>query len=217
MASTQRLVTLSDPRSPVAEAYRTLRSNIQFSNLDHPARTILVTSAGSREGKSATLCNLAVTLAQSGTKTVVVDCDMRHPAIHEMFDLANNKGLSTLLSGPEEALPIQATAVPNLSAITSGPLPSNPADLLSTQKMQSLLESLADSAEMVLLDAPPLGFVADAAILASRVDGAILVVTAGKTRRDVAARAKATLEKANARVLGVVLHNARVDSRLLNY
>src|SRR5665647_2539310 len=97
MASTQRLVTLSDPRSPVAEAYRTLRSNIQFSNLDHPARTILVTSAGSREGKSATLCNLAVTLAQSGTKTVVVDCDMRHPTVHEMFDLANDKGLSTLL------------------------------------------------------------------------------------------------------------------------
>ncbi len=212
------LATLTDPRSPAAEAFRTLRSNLQFSTLENPVRTLLVTSAGADEGKSTTLCNLAVAVAQAGTRTVIVDCDLRRPSIHEIFDLANDKGLtSALLDGADGSLPLQETAVPGLRVLTAGPLPPNPADLLGTQRMQKVIDSLAASAELVLFDSPPVSIVTDAAILASKMDGVILVVSAGKTRRETAGRAKAILEKANARVLGVVLNNARVDARLYKY
>ncbi|HEX9014501.1 MAG TPA: CpsD/CapB family tyrosine-protein kinase [Chloroflexota bacterium] len=212
------LVTLTDPRSPAAEAYRTLRTNIRFSSMDHPARTLLLTSAGADEGKSTTLGNLAVTIAQSGVSAVVVDCDLRHPSVHQLFDLANDKGLTTaLLDGDGGELPLQQTAVPGLRVLTSGPLPPNPADLIGTQRMQRVIDSLAEMAEVVLFDSPPVSMVADAAMLASQLDGVILVISAGKTKRDTAARAKAVLEKVNARVLGVVLNNARVDSNLYRY
>ena len=212
------LVTLTDPRSPSAEAYRTLRNNIQFSGLDHPVRTLLVTSAGAEEGKSTTLCNLAVTIAQAGTSTIVVDCDLRRPSVHEILDLSNDKGLtSALLDGDGDGLPLQPTAVPGLQALTSGPLPPNPADLLGSQRMQRMIETLAALAQLVLFDSPPASIFTDAAMLASRVDGVILVISAGKTRREVASRAKGILEKANARVLGVVLNNARVDKNLYRY
>jgi capsular exopolysaccharide synthesis family protein len=212
------LVTLTDPRSPSAEAYRTLRSNIKFSSLDHPIRTLLVTSAGADEGKSTTLCNLAVTFAQTGTSTIVVDCDLRRPTVHEIFDLSNDKGLtSALLDTKGEDIPLQPTAVPGLRVLTAGPVPPNPADLLGTERMQRIIETLNTSAELVLFDSPPVALVADAAVLASRLDGVILVISAGKTRREVAGRVKGILEKANARVLGVVLNNARVDTRLYRY
>lgn len=212
------LVTLTDPRSPAAEAYRTLRTNIQFSSLDKPAKTLLVTSAGADEGKSTTLCNLAVTVAQSGKSVVVVDCDLRHPTVHEMFDLSNDKGLTTaLIDGTKSEIPLQQTAVNGLRVLAAGPVPPNPADLLSTQRMKEILAALSDSADLVLFDSPPVSLVADAAMLASQVDGVILVISAGKTRREIASRAKALLEKVNARVLGVVLNNARVDSSVYKY
>ncbi len=217
-AGTGRLITLSDPRSPAAEAYRTLRTNLQFSSLGNPPRTLLVTSAGADEGKSAVLCNLAVTIAQAGTRVIVVDGDLRRPSVHEIFDLANDKGLSAeLLAQGSDELPLQQTAVPNLRVLTAGPLPPNPADLVGSPRMQQVVDGLVASADLVLLDAPPVGIVADAALLASKVDGVILVVSAGKTRREAANRAKAALEKANARILGVVLSNARLDSSLLRY
>ncbi len=212
------LVMLGDPRSPSAEAYRTLRNNIQFSSLDHPIRTLLVTSAGADEGKSTTLCNLAITIAQAGTSTIIVDCDLRRPSVHEILDVSNDKGLtSALLDGKDEALPLQSTAVPGLRVLTAGPVPPNPADLLGTQRMQRLIDALTASAEIVLFDSPPASIFADAAMLASRVDGVILVISAGRTRREVASRAKGILEKANARILGVVLNNARVDTSLYKY
>lgn len=212
------LITLTDPRSPAAEAYRTLRTNIQFSSLDKPTKSLLVTSAGADDGKSTTLCNLAVTLAQSGTDVVVVDCDLRHPSVHELLDVSNDKGLTTALIGKDdEVLPLQQTAVPGLRVLAAGPIPPNPADLLGTQKMQRIIESLSEESAMVLFDSPPVSLVADAAMLASRVDGVVLVVSAGKTKREIAARAKAVLEKVNARMLGVVLNNARVDSSVYRY
>ncbi len=212
------LVTLTNPRSPAAEAYRTLRTNIQFSSLDHPTRTLLVTSAGADEGKSTTLCNLAVTIAQAGISTVVVDCDLRHPSIHQLFDVSNDKGVTTaLLEGQVDKLPLQQTAVPGLQVLAAGPVPSNPADLLGTQRMRQIIEALSATADMVLFDSPPVSLVADAAMLASRIDGVILVVSAGKTKREIASRAKAILEKVNARILGVVLNNARVDANLYRY
>ncbi len=217
-AGAGRLITLSDPRSPAAEAYRTLRTNLQFSSLDNPPRTLLVTSAGADEGKSSVVCNLAVTIAQAGTQVIVADCDLRRPSVHEFFDVANDKGVtSALLDQSPEELPLQQTAVPNLQLLTAGPLPPNPADLVGSQKMQRIIERLSTSADLVLFDAPPVGLVADATLLASRMDGVVLVISAGKTRRDAADRAKAALEKASARILGVVLNNTRLDTSLYQY
>lgn len=214
-AAPDRLIILSDPRSPAAEAYRTLRTSVLFSSLDSPLRTLLVTGAGAGEGSSAISCNLAVAFAQAGTKAILVDGDLRRPSVHEAFGLANDKGLTTaLLDDTGGELPLQPTSVPNLQLLTAGPLPPNPADLLGTQRMQRLIQALSASADLVLFVSPPAGYVADAAVLASKADGVILVISAGKTRREVAMRAKALLEKANARILGVVLDNASLDADL---
>ena len=213
-----RLVTLSDPRSPAAEAYRTLRTNIQFSSLDRPLRTLLITSAGADEGKSTTLCNLAVTMAQAGTNLIVADCDLRQPSIHEVFRLGNDKGLTTVLLGETEGeLPLQQTPIPNLMALTAGPPPPNPGDILGSQRMRRVMDALSASADLVLFDSPPIGLVTDAAMLASRADGVILVIRAGKTRRETACRAREILQKVNARVLGVVLNDADVGSSFYRY
>jgi capsular exopolysaccharide synthesis family protein len=212
------LVALRDPRSPVAEAYRALRTNIQFSSLDTPLRTLLVTSAGPDEGKSTTLANLAIVIAEGGTRVLAVDCDLRRASLHTLFDLDNSRGLTSLfLNDAGETLPLQDTAVPNLQVLTSGPLPPNPSELLGSRQMTRVLETLRDAAELVLFDAPPVVAVTDAALLAPRVDGVLLVVDAGATRRDTARRARAQLEKVNARLLGVVLNNVPLDSQMFGY
>ncbi|RMD49844.1 MAG: polysaccharide biosynthesis tyrosine autokinase, partial [Candidatus Thermofonsia bacterium] len=149
------LVTLSDPRSPVSEAYRTLRTNLQFYSLDKPIRTLVVTSPSVDEGKSTTVANLAVTMAQSGRRTILVDCDLRRPSLHALFDVSNNSGLTTMVLGEDEEPPLQETAVPNLWLLPSGPKPPNPADLLGAKRMDQVIAALQDRAEIVLFDAPP--------------------------------------------------------------
>ena len=214
------MVAFTKPRSPAAEAYRTLRTNLQFSSLDRPLRRVLVTSAGPDEGKSTAAANLAVTLAQGGAKVIVVDCDLRRPAQHTLFNLRNTAGLTTLfLPAPDAArpprddeLPLQGTAVPNLWLLASGPLPPNPADLLASRRMDEILARLGDRADVVVLDAPPVVVVTDAVVVSSKVDGVLLVVGAGTVRRDVARKAKAQLVAVNARVLGLVVNNVPSDA-----
>jgi non-specific protein-tyrosine kinase len=211
------LVTLADPKSPASEAYRTLRTNIQFSSLDKPVRTILVTGVEAGEGKSTTLANLAVVMAQGGKRVVAVDCDLRRPTLHKVFGLAAEPGLTTAILDPAAPIPGQKTQVEGLSVLTCGPLPPNPSDLLGSRRFEDILDGLAKSADIVLLDAPPIVAVSDAAILASKVDGVILVVNAGKTKRDPARRARSLLDKVNAHVLGVVLNNAPVERSMYTY
>lgn len=217
--TTQTLITISNPRSPVAEAYRTLRTNMEFSNLDKNLRVILVTSAGAEEGKSTTLSNLAVTIAQSGKRVILVDADLRRPTLHQTFGLKNSVGLTdmvrdeTILANP----PTQETTVPNLRVLTSGQLPPNPAEILGSKRMSEILAALLERADMVLLDAPPVLAVTDAAVLSSKVDGVLLVVSAGKTKRESARKAQAQLEKINARVIGAVLNNVKADSNAQTY
>ncbi len=209
---TPDLITLNDARSSQAEAYRSLRTNLEFSSLDRPIHTLLVTSAAPDEGKSTTLANLGVISAQAGKRVVLLDCDLRRPRLHEFFELSNNVGVTTAILNAEAALPLQATSVPNLWVMTSGPLPPNPADLLASARMKALLEQVAADADLVLLDAPPVITVTDAALLAAKVDGVLLVVSAGHTKRDHAQRAKDLLAKVNARLIGAVLTNAAVDA-----
>jgi non-specific protein-tyrosine kinase len=207
------LIALRDPCSPAAEAYRTLRTNIQFSSLDKPLHTLLVTSSAPDEGKSLTLANLAVTLAQAEQRVILVDCDLRRPGLHPLFGLSNAEGLtSVILSQTEAPLPLQATSVPGLRLLASGPLPPRPADLLGSRRMELLIKRLQTEADIVLFDTPPVTAVTDAAILATRLDGVLLVFQAGKTRRERAREARRLLEKVKANIIGVVLNNARLES-----
>lgn len=206
------LVTLRDPGAPAAEAYRTLRTNILFSSLDRPLRTLLVTSTAPNEGKSTTLANLAVTMAQAEQRVLLVDCDLRRPSLHTLFGLPNEHGLtSAILAQNDELPPTQATVVPGLRILTSGPLPPRPADLLGSRRMAAMIERMSASADIVLFDTPPVVAVTDAAALAPRVDGVLLVLHAGHTRRDRAREARQLLEKVKANIVGVVLNGAKQE------
>ncbi len=211
------LITITDPRSPVSEAYRTLRTNLQFSSLEDPIRTLVVTSPAPDEGKSTTVANLAVTLAQGGRRTVLVDSDLRRPALHTLFDLKSEPGLTNLMLEEDGEPFLQETTVDGLRLLSSGPKPPNPADMLGAQKLDKIIESLAKDADIVLFDAPPVIAVTDAAVLGAKVDGVLLVISAGKTRRDHAQRAKELLEKANVRIIGAALANAPKDSTIGEY
>jgi len=213
------LITVADPHSPVSEAYRTLRTNLDFSSLDKPIKTMLVTSAGPEEGKSTVLANLAVTTAQAGRKVILVDCDLRRPTLHNIFNLKNDVGLTTMVvdDAAMESPPLQETGVQGLQIVSSGPLPPNPSELLGSRRMEEIIAALLEQADVVLFDVPPVVAVTDAAVLATKVDGVLLVINAGGTKRDYARAAKARLEKVNANLLGAVLNNVRFDVSLHRY
>jgi non-specific protein-tyrosine kinase len=202
------LAALLYPRSPAAEAYRTLRTNVEFAAVDTPVRTLLVTSSIPGEGKTTTAANLAVVFAQAGRRTLLLDADLRKPGVHRMFNLQNTQGLTSLLRSDEvDAVAVaQPTEQENLAVITTGPLPPNPAELLGSQRMKAVLERLAAAVELVIIDSPPLRAVTDAAILASITDGTIFVIDAGRTRRGAAVSGREALAKVGARVLGVTLN-----------
>jgi len=207
------LIVANDPRSPVAEAFRTLRTNIQFKSLDSPVRTILVTSSTAGEGKSTVAANLAVSLAQTGAAVIVVDCDLRNPSLHEIFGVGNDRGLTSLMLAQDTTARdyLQRSEAGSLDVLTSGPLPPNPAELLGSKRMESVVRELRDLVDYVIFDTPPVLAVTDAAVLATKVDGSVLVLSAGKARRDAAKKAKRTLEELSARFLGVVMNNVKMD------
>lgn len=211
------LITLTDPRSPVSEAYRTLRTNLSFYSLDNPIQSLVVTSPAPGEGKSTTVANLAVTMAQSGRRTILVDCDLRRPSLHTLFNLKESPGLTNLVLEEVSDPPLQQTSVENLWLLPSGPKPPNPADMLGTKRIDQIIAQLSEQADIVLFDAPPVVAVTDSAVLGAKVDGVLLVISAGKTRRDLAERAKETLEKAKVRIVGVTLTNAPKDSAVGDY
>jgi non-specific protein-tyrosine kinase len=213
------LITLTSPRSPISEAYRSLRTNLEFSSLDRPIKTMVVTSPGPEEGKSTTLANLAVTLARSEKKVILVDCDLRRPSQHQIFGLKNGVGLTTMVVDDEAMTepPLQETEVPGLWLLPSGPLPPNPSELLGSRRMEEIIAVLSQRSDIVLFDAPPIIAVTDAAVLSSKVDGVLMVINAGGTKRDHAQRAKALLEKVNAHLVGAVLNNVKIDTSLHRY
>ncbi|KAA3657191.1 MAG: capsular biosynthesis protein [Chloroflexi bacterium] len=211
------LITLTDPRSPVSEAYRTLRTNLSFYSLDNPIRTLVVTSAATDEGKSTTIANLAVTMAQGGNRTILVDCDLRRPSLHALFNLQPEPGFTNAILEENGRPSLQQTSIDNLSLLSAGTLPPNPADLLGSKKVDQIINTLAEQADIVLFDAPPVIAVTDAAVLGAKVDGVLLIINAGKTKRDHAERAKDTLEKAKVRIVGATLTNAQRDSVVGGY
>lgn len=203
---------VDNPRSMAAEAYRTLRTNIQFYNVGEPMRRLLITSATPREGKSITAANLAITFAQADKKVIIIDADLRRPILHRIFQISNLVGLTGVLLGTSDlASALVATAVPGLLVLPAGPLPPNPAEMLGSPRMRSLLDELNEEADLVIIDSPPVVVVTDAAVLAPLTDGVILVVAAGEVNREVAQQAKSQLAAVRARVLGIVLNGVEED------
>jgi capsular exopolysaccharide synthesis family protein len=201
------LVTVSQPLSPVSEAFRVLRTNIRYSGVDKPLRTLLVTSAGPTEGKSVTVANLGVAMAQAGLRVAVVDADLRRPRLHKVFGVHPRGGLTgSLLEGAMDGRLQPSKDVEGLVILPAGGLPPNPAELLGSQRFQELLATLTQHMDVVLVDSPPILPVTDAAVLARGVDGVLLVIDAGETRREVARRAVDNLRQVGAHMIGVVLN-----------
>jgi non-specific protein-tyrosine kinase len=209
--SDQKLIMLHNGLEPAAEAYRVLRTNLQFASIDHPLRTLQVTSPSMGEGKSVMAANLSATLAHSGLRVILVDADFRRPVQHRLFNVPNNAGVTSALLGELESAiqDMHATLAPNLYVLTSGPLPPNPSELLSSQRMQQLLAILQKQADIVVIDSPPVTVVSDTANIAARVDGVLLVLKAESTRKQAVLHAVHALQKVGARILGVTLNGAR--------
>lgn len=210
------IITLTDPHSAAAEAYRTLRTNIEFSSVDEPVHTLLATSAAPTDNKSVTVANLAVAMADGNRPVILVDADLRRPAQHTLFNLPNDKGFTNLFRENQafNNPPLQTVPDTSLKVLTSGPLPPIPSQLLASQKIDEVITHLSTLAEVIIFDAPPLITVNDASLLASKVDGVLLIVKASGTKRDHVKAAKDRIEKVNARLLGAVLTNAQVDTAL---
>ena len=204
------LVTLTNPSSPIAEQYRTIRTNIQFASAaGQQIKTIVVTSSGPEEGKSTTAANIAVVFAKSGQRVLLVDADLRKPVIYKTFKLNNASGLSTVLnSSGSVADEIQRTPVDNLSILPSGPKPPNPSELLSSPRMDQILAEARQLFDVVIFDMPPVVAVTDAQIMSSKTDGTLLVVRENMSRKESLIKAKELLDMVQARVLGVVYKGA---------
>lgn len=209
----QQLITIASPKSPPAEAYRTLRSNIHFAQLDDPARTFLVTSAGAGEGKSLTTANLAVVFAQSGQDVLLVDTDLRRPSIHRLFGLSSEHGLTNVLVGEATLAEVaQETEVPGLRVVTTGPLPPNPAELIESRQMSVVIDQARDMADAVFFDSPPAIILTDAVLLSAKVDRTLLVAEAGQVSRDAFNEMCRMIRNARGNILGVVLNKLRLSA-----
>ncbi|HAJ38554.1 MAG TPA: capsular biosynthesis protein [Chloroflexi bacterium] len=204
---TMNLITLTEPQSAIAEAYQSLRTSLEFSSLEKPARSILMAAVDGSIDKTAAIANLAVVMAQAGDRVILVDGDLRQPRQHEIFGVANTSGLAQWLESGGPA-PLQKTTIDRLWVLPGGPTVSNPVALLSTRRLGERLTELTGMADYVLIDAPPLLKVTDAALWASQVDGVVMLVNGGHTKKDEAQRAKGILARVQANLLGAVLLNA---------
>lgn len=195
-----------DPKSIDAESYRTLRTNIQFLSIEKEVKSIVVTSARPREGKSTVLGNLALSFAQNGKKIIVIDCDLREPSIHEKFNISNSCGITEVLIGTETLENTIQNYDSNLDIITSGKIPLNPSEIINSAAMNNLLDELKNRYDILIIDSPPLEFVTDGQILSTKVDGTIIVIKAGRSKIKSVKEAKDLLNKVGANVIGLVVN-----------
>jgi capsular exopolysaccharide synthesis family protein len=214
----RKLIANLDPKSPISEQYRTIRTNVQYSSVDKELKTLMITSSGPGEGKSTTVANLAVVFAQLGKKVLLVDADLRKPTVHRAFGVNNLFGFTTVLTKQATlASSVLETEEKDLYILTSGPIPPNPAELLSSKSMEQFMEEAKEQFDYVLFDTPPLLAVADPQILANQVDGSIYVVFSGKTQIDQAKKAKELLENAQSKLIGVVLNHKEMKNNEYYY
>ena len=203
------------PKSIDAEAYRSLRSNIEYSSFDDEYRAIVVTSSVPGEGKSTTSGNLALSLAQSGNKVLLVDCDMRKPSIHKKFKISNMSGTAELLLRKESFEDVANFYNENLTIITAGKIPPNPSEMLASRAMTAFIEEMKKEFKYIILDTPPLQAVTDAQVLSTKADGVLLVIRAGSTKREMVLNSVDLIKKVQGKVIGTVLNG--VENKKNNY
>ena len=215
--NTKNLITTFSPKSPISEQYRTIRTNIQFSMIDKELKTLACTSAMPKDGKSTTIANLAVTFAQQGQEVLLADADLRKPTIHQIMEVKNQYGLTSLLTkrATLAMAVLPTTRASNLHILPSGPVPPNPSELLGSKMMRDLILELSKYYDLILFDTPPVLAVTDAQILGSRCDGVILVLRSHQTEKRDVVKAKDLLDRANVNVIGVVIN--QVDDSEVNY
>ncbi|MBR1511239.1 MAG: CpsD/CapB family tyrosine-protein kinase, partial [Acidaminococcaceae bacterium] len=206
------LLAFKDPKSPVAEAYRTIRTNLQFSGVDKEMKVVEVTSAVPNEGKSTVMASLAVVLAQARKKVLLMDCDFRNPTQHKLFGL-HNRGLTNFMANGDDYTPfIQRVEQEKLDILVSGPVAPNPSEMLMSNKMQDLLDRARTEYDYVLIDTPPIMPVTDAAVLGAKVDGVMMVVASGQDKPELVQAAKNRLVQGGANILGCILNKVQVDA-----
>lgn len=212
------LVTQNDPKNPGAEAYRVIRTGIQFAQAGKELQTIALTSCTPNEGKSTTIANLAVVLTQAGKSVLLIDCDMRNPTVHKNFNLSNKVGLSSCISmGTALSAAVQKTSIEGLYALTGGVIPPNPSELLGSEQMKNVLQRAKEQYDYVLIDTPPVVPVTDALIVSRFVDGMILVIASAEVKVEMARDVKNQLVNAGANILGVVLNKVRSEHHGYGY
>lgn len=213
------LVTLREPRSPAAEAYRALHANLKFASIDRSLNAMVVAPPDVAGLDDDVAANLAVVMAQAGQQVILIDADLRRPRLQDLFDLDQEPGVTDVVLSRDEAMeiPLRPTEVAGLRVIPSGALPPNPADVLGSQSMEGLLARLQEEADIVIFTAPPVTVAVDASVLAAQTDGLMLVVRSGHTRRDRIEQAKEQLKRFRARLLGAVMTNAPKQGRLTGY
>lgn len=214
-----QLYTYNNPKSHIAEAYRILRTNIEFSNIDKNIKTILVTSAQQNEAKSTAISNLASTFASlENKKVLIIDCDLRNPSVHKMFNVSNISGLTDVLTGQKDIDKcIEKTKVKNLDILKAGKIPPNPSEILQSKKMRNFMEVIKEYYDYIFIDSPPVGIVADASILAQYADGTILLVAANEADIEAVKVAKERLEGVNANILGAILNKFEANENSYGY
>lgn len=210
----KELIVKNKPKSPISEAYRGARTNMLFANVDESFKSVLFTSATAGEGKTTSLCNVAATLVDSGKRVIILDCDLRKPRIHKFFNVSNAKGLSELLmeKGSVEGYLLE-TEVKGLQVLTAGAIPSNPSELLSSERFKTVIETLKEKCDYLFVDTPPVLPVTDALILSSVIERVVLVCSAKGVERAHAIKAKENLESVEANVLGVILNKVPVERK----
>lgn len=207
------LIVEKNPKSPIAEAYRTLRTNIQFTSFDDNIKVIIVTSSGPSEGKTTTAGNLALSFSQTGKKVLIVDCDLRKPSIHKKFQISNEAGLSNMLVGEIKFSEVAHKYGDNLWIIPSGTIPPNPSEMLMSNRFKSFIDEMREKFDCIIIDTPPVIAVTDAQVLSTIADGCILVISSGQAEREAVQKSKELLENVNAKILGVVLNKMDLKSK----
>ncbi|MFI3211336.1 MAG: CpsD/CapB family tyrosine-protein kinase [Peptostreptococcaceae bacterium] len=215
----KKITSIEQPKSPVAEAYRGIRTNIEFSNVDKELKVITVTSSQQNEGKSTVIANIAVSFANLGKKVLLLEGDLRNPSVHRMFNITNAKGVTDILLNSKEIVDCinVSSYMKNLHIITGGKIPPNPSEMLSSNKMKSVIKSLKECYDYIFIDAPPIGIITDAGIISTYSDGCIFVVGANEVDVEMTKIAKDRLEKVNANILGVVLNKYQETSGSYGY
>lgn len=208
----KRIISIDNPKSPIAEAYRGIRTSIEFSNIDKDLKVICITSSQQNEGKSTVISNLAVSFANLDKRVLLMEGDLRNPSVHRMFNLSNIYGLTDVLFAHKTFLEcINTTSINNLHVLTCGAMPINPSEVLSSKTMREFLEQLKEAYDYIFIDAPPIGIVTDAGIISTYSDGVVFVVGSNETDVNIAKISKERLEKVNANILGVVLNKFDVS------